>query len=144
MSEADFQRILSKYWGYSAFRPSQVEAIQSLHQLRDVIAIMGTGSGKSLLFQLLPLYLREKGIPAVALVVSPLLSLMEDQILSLNAMGVSAGMLGGKTTHEDERRATMGEFVVLYCTPEKLLNWRHGIEALLCHAQVCVIAVDEW
>ena len=144
MTEAELKRILSKYWGYRAFRPWQVEAIQSLLHLRDVLAIMSTGSGKSILFQLLPMYLREKGISAVAIVVSPLLSLMEDQVLSLNAIGVSAGMLGGNHTHENEAKAIKGEFAVLYCTPEKLLNWRHGVEALLRHAQVCCIAVDEW
>ena len=144
MSEAELRLILSKYWGYDAFRPWQLEAIQSLHRRRDVLAVMSTGSGKSILFQLLPVYLRENGIRSVAIIVSPLLSLMEDQIRSLTAMGVSAGMLGGDKTRENEGKAVKGEFAVLYFTPEKLMNWRHGLEALLQNAQVCCIAVDEW
>jgi ATP-dependent DNA helicase RecQ len=144
MSVSELVSILSKYWGYASFRPLQVEALQMILSGRDAMVIMSTGSGKSILYQLPALLLREQGVKAVSVVVSPLLSLIEDQVLSLSAMGVSVGILGGNSSAADELRALQGEYAILYCTPEKILNWQCGLMKLLKNnVRVCCLAVDE-
>jgi ATP-dependent DNA helicase RecQ len=135
--------ILQKYWGYNSFRMFQMEALEALLSKRDVLALMSTGSGKSLLFQLLPVLFRERGILSTSIVISPLISLMEDQISSLTAMGIKAGMLGGNTSYKDEEKAISGGFAVLYMTPEKILNWEAGLQSMTRHVNICCLGIDE-
>ena len=118
---------LKKYWGYSNFKPHQFEICTALLNGRDGFVVMATGTGKSLCYQCPPLALHEMGIRACSLVICPLISLMEDQVLSLRAMGVAAGMIGGTCDASDEYKARMGEFSVLYLTPEKLEIWHAGL-----------------
>lgn len=143
MCDNELLVILAKYWGYEQFRNMQLEACQMVLSRKDVFCLMSTGSGKSLIFQLPTMVLRERGHVVTSLVISPLVSLMEDQVSSLRAMGISAGMLGGSSTNDDESVAIAGKYAILYCTPEKIMNWKNGLEAMLQNCGICCLAVDE-
>ena len=111
---------LKKYFGYSAFRPLQEEIVRDALAGRDVFVLMPTGGGKSLCFQL-PALLRD----GLTVVVSPLISLMKDQVDALQASGVAATFLNS-TLAADEARARLrglynGEFRLLYVAPERLM-----------------------
>src|SRR6188472_3782043 len=93
--------VISRYWGYSALRPLQREAMDAVLAGRDSVVVMPTGSGKSLCFQA-PALVR----PGLALVVSPLISLMKDQVDSLTANGVPAACFNSSLPSE-ERAAVM-------------------------------------
>lgn len=106
--EKQLLRSLKKYWGYSDFRVNQLEICTNILQGKDCFVIMATGSGKSLTFQLPAVTLRDNGIRAVALVVSPLISLIEDQVASLLSVGIKACSLGSTATLDIELRAQQG------------------------------------
>lgn len=134
------QDALKKYFGYDSFRPGQKEIIDVLMQGRDVLAILPTGGGKSLCYQ----------IPAICMqgltvVVSPLISLMKDQVDSLVEMGVAARFLNSATDTEHfgeiVRMARQGELDLLYVAPERLEN--DGFCQLLSSLDVIMVAVDE-
>ena len=82
------QKILQQYFGYSEFRPGQEELIDGILAGRDVFGIMPTGGGKSICYQVPAMLL-----PGITLVVSPLISLMRDQVLALKAAGVPVGLV---------------------------------------------------
>lgn len=134
------QTALKKYFGYDAFRPLQEEIVRDALAGRDVFALMPTGGGKSLCFQL-PALLRD----GLTIVVSPLIALMKDQVDSLQASGVAATFLNS-TLDGNEARARLrglynGEFRMLYVAPERLM-----LEGFLEKAQqwnVAQIAIDE-
>ncbi len=116
----DFLHILRQYWGYDSFRKSQEEAILSICSGRDTMAILPTGGGKSLLYQLPALHLG-----GVTLVVSPLIALMDDQVWQLQRRGISAyAWHSGKSAHEQqvilENVLRSKEAVLLYVSPERL------------------------
>src|SRR3954449_11901774 len=116
----ELRTALKKHFGYSAFRPLQEEIIRDALDDRDVFALMPTGGGKSLCFQL-PALLR----PGLTIVVSPLISLMKDQVDALQASGVAATFLNS-TLDGDEARARLrgihrNEFRLLYVAPERLM-----------------------
>ena len=117
MTEA--RRLLAEVFGFPEFRPGQEEIVEAVEAGRDVLAIMPTGGGKSLLFQL-PALLR----PGVTLVISPLIALMRDQVRGLQAVGVAAGALTSQNTREeaDETFAALdaGRLKLLYMAPERL------------------------
>ena len=79
--ESSLLEVLGEVWGYTAFRPHQQEVCQAILNKRDVVVVMATGAGKSLLYQL-PTVLAGKQKRSVALVISPLISLMEDQVMN--------------------------------------------------------------
>src|SRR2546430_10811592 len=115
----DPQGALKKYFGYDAFRPLQQEIIDDALSNRDVFALMPTGGGKSLCFQL-PALLRD----GVTIVVSPLIALMKDQVDALRASGITATFLNS-SLDGDEARARWrglhrGEYRLLYVAPERL------------------------
>lgn len=134
---------LKKHWGYSIFRPQQLESCQNILNGNDVVALMATGSGKSLIYQLPAVALREEGIRATTLVISPLIALIEDQVTSMKALGISVGGIGGNFDYSSEIRAQNGEFTILYSTPEKILCWQHGLDQMLKHTKLVCIAIDE-
>src|SRR6202158_2100435 len=112
---------LRRYWGYHAFRPKQENVIRSLLAAHDTCVVMPTGGGKSLCYQL----------PAVvsgrtAVVVSPLIALMQDQAAQLEQMGIPAAALNSQITWPEQqnimRRARNGEYRLLYVSPERLLK----------------------
>jgi len=96
--ESQLLETLKQYWGYDSFRPRQLDAINAVMDNRDSIVIFPTGGGKSLCFQV-PAILRQ----GVAIVVSPLLSLMKDQVDALQANGVAAACLNSTLTTAQER-----------------------------------------
>lgn len=110
---------LHKYWGYSTFRTGQWEIIQALLQQEDVLAVLPTGSGKSLCFQLPALCQR-----GLTLVVSPLIALMEDQVSQLQQRGIEAACLHSQLASDQHRQALreLHHLKLLYLAPETLLS----------------------
>ena len=111
--------ILKEYWGYDSFRPRQEEIVNAALEGKDVLAILPTGGGKSVCFQV-PAMIRE----GVALVVTPLIALMKDQVQNLNERGikalcVNAGM-GRREVELTLNNAAYGDFKFLYVSPERL------------------------
>lgn len=111
--------ILKEYWGYDSFRPRQEEIVNAALEGKDVLAILPTGGGKSVCFQV-PAMIRE----GIALVVTPLIALMKDQVQNLNERGikalcVNAGM-GRREVELTLNNAAYGDFKFLYVSPERL------------------------
>lgn len=133
-------KILKQYWGFDDFRPMQAEVIGSVLEGRDVLAIMPTGGGKSVCFQVPALM--QSGI---CLVVTPLIALMKDQVLNLKKRGIlSLAIHSGQKFHEVKRlfeNAVHGEFKFLYVSPERLESAL--FLQYLPFLKVSMIAVDE-
>jgi ATP-dependent DNA helicase RecQ len=133
-------RQLKLYFGYDSFRPLQREIMEENLARRDVVAILPTGAGKSLCFQL-PALARE----GLTLVVSPLIALMKDQVDALTASGVPATLLNSSVKGEEARlrRAGLdrGEYKLLYAAPERIMS--EGFLADLQRWNVTTIAIDE-
>ncbi len=132
--------VLKRVFGYDAFRPLQEEIIANVLAKRDSLAVMPTGSGKSLCYQL-PALLS----PGLTVVVSPLISLMEDQVLQLHELGVAAAYLNSTLTYDEyvtiTRRVAAGQVKLLYTAPETLL--RPETLALLDNCRVDCLTIDE-
>lgn len=132
--------LLRQVWGFDEFRPGQREIVETVAAGRDVLAIMPTGGGKSLCYQL-PALMRG----GVTVVISPLIALMRDQVRALREAGVAAGALtSGNTQDETDavfQALSQGELKMLYMAPERLASG--GTVALLRRAGVTAIAVDE-
>ena len=136
----DLLLTLKTTFGYGAFRPLQREIIEAALADKDVFALLPTGGGKSLCFQL-PALLR----PGLTVVVSPLIALMKDQVDQLQAAGVAATYLNS-TLDADEARSRLsglhrGEWRLLYVAPERLMldNWAANLKAW----NVTALAIDE-
>jgi RecQ family ATP-dependent DNA helicase len=144
VDDASLSSTLLKYFNYTSFRPHQLSVVNSILHGSDVFCMMATGSGKSMMFQLPALALRDNaGIPAVTIVISPLISLIEDQIRSLRERGITAIAIGSNSSREDEERAMKGDFTIIYSTPEKISVWKYGLESLQLHCRIVCIAIDE-
>ena len=134
------QTLLRTVFGFPAFRPGQAEIVEAVTAGQDVLAIMPTGGGKSLCYQL-PALLRG----GVTLVISPLIALMRDQVRGLAALGVPAGAITSGNTEAEtaEVRAALneGRLSLLYMAPERLAG--SGVAAFLRRIGVGLIAVDE-
>ena len=132
--------VLRSVFGYDSFRHHQEEIIQSVLDGADVLALMPTGGGKSLCYQI-PALVRD----GVAIVVSPLIALMQDQVEALRQLGVSAGFLNSTLDHyaqaEMEQALLDGAIDLLYVAPERLLTER--MLALLDRAPIALFAIDE-
>ncbi len=134
------QQLLQKYYGYPDFREGQRRIVESVLSGADTLGIMPTGGGKSICYQIPALML-----PGLTLVVSPLISLMKDQVDALTAMGISAAYinstLSGKEVNDRIRAARRGELKLLYVAPERLeLDWfREEMSGL----SISCVAVDE-
>ena len=143
MEEMDMQtpvEVLRKYWGYDSFRPMQEEIVASALEGRDVLAILPTGGGKSICFQV-PSLMKE----GIALVVTPLIALMKDQVQNLNSRGIkalciNAGM-GRREVELALNNAAYGDFRFLYVSPERIGTplFRSYLQAM----NVSFIVVDE-
>jgi ATP-dependent DNA helicase RecQ len=141
MSELERAReILRSTFGFPGFRPGQEEVIQTVLSGSDVLAVMPTGSGKSLCYQL-PALLRD----GVTVVVSPLIALMRNQVAALRAFGIPAASVNSSNHFEDNRevleQVVRSELRLVYIAPERLA--RPETRALLKRSRVGLIAVDE-
>ena len=137
---SDPSALLSTVFGFDRFRPGQEEIVEAVIAGENVLAIMPTGGGKSLCFQL-PALCRE----GVTVVISPLIALMRDQVRALREAGVAAGALTSGNTEEETdavwRGLEEGSLKLLYMAPERLASG--GTERMLKRAGVSLIAVDE-
>ena len=134
MNTAEY--ILQKYWGYDTFRGVQKEAIESVIAGHDTIVLMATGGGKSLCYCIPPLIKKK-----LAIVVSPLISLMQDQVMSLKQKNIKAEFVGSAQTDSSVfSRCLNGEYEILYCTPERVVNITKDDA---CNLNPCLIAIDE-
>src|SRR5919106_719238 len=133
-------KVLNDVFGYPAFRGHQAEIIEHVAAGSDALVLMPTGSGKSLCYQI-PALLRE----GVGVVVSPLISLMHDQVAALAELGVRAAFLNstlsGAQAADVERRTRRGELDLLYVAPERLLTER--CLDLLAGSRLALLAIDE-
>jgi ATP-dependent DNA helicase RecQ len=131
-SHAELYSELQRYWGYSSFRPLQREVVESLLSGRDVCVVMPTGGGKSLCYQL-PAAMQQG---RTAIVVSPLIALMHDQVAQLEQMGIAAALLNSSQSQSSQaktlRDARLGKYKLLYLSPERLargdsLEWLRAL-----------------
>ena len=134
------KQTLKTYFGYDTFRPGQEVIVEHILAGRDVLAVMPTGAGKSLCYQLPALLL-----PGITVVVSPLISLMMDQVKALNEAGVHAAYINSSLTESQIARALelakAGQYKIIYVAPERLETSRFLDFA--CHTELSMITVDE-
>ena len=115
------QQTLSHYFGYETFRPGQEEIISKVLDHRNVLGVLPTGGGKSICYQVPGLLLG-----GTTIVISPLISLMKDQVDQLKAMGIQAAFLNSSLTQKEQQRIekalSNGEIQFLYVAPERFEN----------------------
>ena len=135
----DINKALTHYFGYDSFRQNQEDVIRHVTSGNDALVLMPTGGGKSICYQIPALTL-----PGTVVVISPLISLMKDQVETLRANGIEAEALNsGNDSTSDlliRRRCLSGDVKLLYVSPEKLLA---EIDYLFSHIQISLFAVDE-
>jgi ATP-dependent DNA helicase RecQ len=133
------KHVLKKYFGYNSFRENQEEIINSVLENKDVLALMPTGGGKSICFQI-PAIIND----GLALVISPLIALMKDQVESLKSNGISAEYLNSSLSVTEENdiieKCQNGELKLLYISPEKLVT---SINTLIHQLHISLFVVDE-
>jgi ATP-dependent DNA helicase RecQ len=138
--ESDLLDPLRRYWGYDSFRSPQERVVRSLLAGRDVCVVMPTGGGKSLCYQLPALVLGR-----TAIVVSPLIALMQDQAAQLAQMGIPAAVLNSSMDSAQQsavmRHASSGGYRLLYLSPERLA--RHDTRGWLQRVPLAFFAIDE-
>ena len=131
---------LRKYFGYESFRPGQAELINAILEGRDVLGVMPTGSGKSVCYQIPSLLLH-----GITIVISPLISLMRDQVDGANEIGIPAAFINTTQTPDEQQQvfdaANAGKVKLLYVAPERLETAR--FRAFATHADIALFAVDE-
>lgn len=134
------EKELEKYFNFSQFRPGQKEVVEAIVAGKDVVALMPTGGGKSLCFQL-PAILHEN----ISIVISPLIALMQDQVDALNARGISATFINSSLSFDqvDQRMADIrnGKTKIVYIAPERFGN--REFQKLFSELDVYLLAVDE-
>mgnify|MGYP001148621252 FL=1 len=134
------QETLRKYFGHEAFRPGQEVMVNALTHHRDALGVMPTGAGKSMCYQVPALML-----PGVAIVISPLISLMADQVAALKSAGVPAAYLNSSLTpHQMDlamQRARQGAYKIIYVAPERLET--PSFQAMAQSMPISLLAVDE-
>ena len=136
----DEVRLLKHYFGHECFRDGQKPLIDSILAGRDVMSVMPTGAGKSVCYQLPAIML-----PGMTLVISPLISLMKDQVAALTSMGIPAACINSMLSPRDYadtfHLAGQGKYKILYVAPERLLT--ADFQALSQSVQIPLVAVDE-
>ncbi|MEN6488358.1 MAG: RecQ family ATP-dependent DNA helicase, partial [Smithella sp.] len=134
------QEALKKYFGYETFYPLQAEIIDHVLAGKDALVLMPTGGGKSICFQI-PALLRE----GTAIIISPLIALMKDQVDALKANGIAAAFLNSTQTEEESagiiRLCLQGDIKLLYISPERLAV--ASMIGLLQSLRISLFAVDE-
>lgn len=152
-NEASLTNTLMKHFGYSSFRPGQYQVVNALLSGRDCAVFWSTGRGKSICYQIPPIHTHK-----ISLIVSPLISLMEDQVSKINgllrndsnAKEIAVYLGSAQSDLLAEKRALDGEYSIIYCTPEKLVQSSFLDELAQMHVkgkqrkrELCLIAVDE-
>ncbi|MCI9020308.1 MAG: DNA helicase RecQ [Eubacterium sp.] len=136
----DKSGILKKYFGYSGFRPGQELLIDSILSGRDVLGIMPTGAGKSICYQVPALLL-----PGITLIISPLISLMKDQVQALNQAGIHAAYINSSLSESQIskalRLARAGQYKMIYAAPERLETYE--FLQFACESDISMLTVDE-
>lgn len=139
-ADSNLYRLLREYWGYDSFMPFQKESIQSILDGQDSLTILPTGGGKSLCYQL-PALIK----PGIAVVVSPLISLMKDQVDSLQEMGIASEFWNSSLTYEEreiiEEKIRSGKIRILYLAPEGLRN--EQTKQMLKSSRLSYFVIDE-
>ena len=131
---------LKKYFGYASFREGQEHIVNTILSGRDALAIMPTGAGKSICYQLPALML-----PGITIVISPLISLMQDQVKALNAAGIRAAYINSSLTETQITKAlnyaARGVYKIVYVAPERLETWE--FRQFVTKAEISMVTVDE-
>ena len=134
------QEALKNYFGYDSFRPGQDTVVSALLSGRDALAIMPTGAGKSLCYQIPALLL-----PGLTLVISPLISLMQDQVKGLSAAGIPAAYINSALTENQIAKAlqlvAQGSYKIIYVAPERLES--PTFQSFAASAEISMLTVDE-
>ena len=134
------REVLKKYFGYDSFKPGQEEVVEAILAGRDVLGIMPTGAGKSICYQVPALLL-----PGITIVISPLISLMQDQVKALNDAGIHAGYINSSLTEGQIARvyanASRGVYKILYVAPERLES--AGFVGFAGRVEISMVTVDE-
>lgn len=134
------EEILKKYFGYDCFREGQGVLIDAMLEERDVLGIMPTGAGKSLCYQVPALL-----FSGITIVISPLISLMKDQVQALNQIGVHAAYINSSLTERQISKAlqlaTSGQYKIIYVAPERLETW--GFLKFVSQVDISMVTVDE-
>lgn len=134
------RELLKKYFGYDAFREGQAQVIEAILSGRDALCVMPTGAGKSVCYQIPALML-----PGVTLVVSPLISLMKDQVSALKVSGIAGAYLNSSLTQAQYakalRNAEQGLYTIIYVAPERLET--EEFRAFSRRVRIAMVAVDE-
>jgi ATP-dependent DNA helicase RecQ len=132
--------ILKKYWGYENFRPQQLVIINNVVEKKDTLALLPTGGGKSICFQV-PTLMQD----GICLVISPLIALMQDQVKDLQSKHIPAIALGGQLSEEAQDQvmaaAKRGKYKFIYCSPEKLAQ--QSFQNDLSEIKITLFAIDE-
>ena len=135
----DILEALKRYFGYDSFRQNQEEIIRHVTGGNDALVLMPTGGGKSICYQIPALTL-----PGTAVIISPLISLMKDQVEALKANGIEAEALNSSNDSTADmlirRRCVAGNIKILYISPERVMS---EIDYLLSHISISLFAVDE-
>ncbi|MCD7716322.1 MAG: DNA helicase RecQ [Lachnospiraceae bacterium] len=134
------KQTLKKYFGYDTFKPGQEEIIDAVLSGNDVLAVMPTGAGKSICYQVPALL-----FPGITVVISPLISLMQDQVKALNEAGIHAGYINSSLTDAQiakvYARAAEGAYKILYVAPERLES--QGFVEFTERIHISMVTVDE-
>jgi ATP-dependent DNA helicase RecQ len=140
MREQKLLKILKETFGYTTFRFEQNKIINAVLDGKDTLAIMPTGGGKSLCYQIPALYL-----DGVTLVVSPLISLMQDQVMNLKEVGVKAVFLNSSLSyqeaHKTKEKIKKGKVKIVYVSPEGILSGH--LADFFKDVEISLIAIDE-
>jgi ATP-dependent DNA helicase RecQ len=138
--DAPLRRALREHWGYDEFRPLQLEAMRAVLANRDSVVVLPTGGGKSLCFQV-PAVVK----PGLAIIVSPLISLMKDQVDTLRECGIAAAAVNSSMSADERRKIAddirAGTLRILYAAPERLCSDR--MLDFLEQVPISLIAIDE-
>lgn len=134
------QALLEEHWGHEALREEQAEVIEAVFQGKDVLAVLPTGYGKSVCFQIPALMAK-----GTALVISPLISLMKDQVDDCNAIGIPAACINSSSSEQETEEAlegfANGEYKLVYVAPERMYN--RSFMGMLTRAKISLLVVDE-
>ena len=132
-------RLLKRYFGYSSFRPMQAEIIQNIVNKKDSLVLMPTGGGKSICYQLPAIFMK-----GTAIVISPLIALMKDQVDALVSNGIPAAAINSTLSYDTqmqvEQLCLQGKIKLLYLSPERVVS---EADRLMQSLDISLIAIDE-